>query len=241
MIEGQNNGRTKRVQKCERESCRKMDLNIYKLIESFIKVDNIVLGMTAINSVIWNLAQSIRKAFFPFIVVGASTHFYFYFYSFFGSMCKCVFMRLAECFLFFLLLLVPFFIACITHMCHRSHNKFLADILSFIFISYICFRTKESCCLCHSWQSHHRSNSFSVSPFVKYFRYRMYLSCMIVHGQHTFVLVILVIVVVYLPFFFPLLRILHIRSVLFDITSDNMIALPFICLFLYFPLQCVCG
>lgn len=64
----------KSAQKCERESCRKMDLNIYKLIESFIKVDNIVLGMTAINSVIWNLAQTILKAFFPFIVVCASTY-----------------------------------------------------------------------------------------------------------------------------------------------------------------------
>lgn len=50
-----------------------------------------------------------------------------------------------------------------------------ADILSYIHILYLLLH-KESCCLCHSWQSHHRSNSFSVSSFVKYFRYRMYLS-----------------------------------------------------------------
>lgn len=70
---------------------------------------------------------------------------------------------------------------------------FPADILSYIHILYLLLH-KESCCLCHSWQSHHRSNSFSVSPFVKYFWYRMYLSCMIVRAAHIRSLVLLVIV-----------------------------------------------
>lgn len=105
--------------------------------------------------------------------------------------CVCVFANMFSCGWLALFFCFPYCCYCCccfsshaSHIHNRSHSKFLADILSFIFISYICFHTKESCCLCHSWQSHHRSNSFSVSPFVKYFRYRMYLSCVIVWAAH---------------------------------------------------------
>lgn len=199
----------------ERESVKtrcggkKVDLNIYKLIESFIKVVGARHGKKFSNlkfsaNDAKSLFESIRL-FSSFSVARFCTHCRRH-----RCCCRCY---CCHCHCWLPRRLPSSFFPIHFYVCSMKNSARLLffplashhfkrvpfsenfpadDILSYIHILYLLLY-KESCCLCHSWQSHHRSNSFSVVPFVKiYFRYRMYLSCMIVRAAYIFVLVLLV-------------------------------------------------